>query len=243
MAELPATTWPHPASWRVWVKYFSIFSLTFSMQTRKWRWHVPQSKGLAFFFLSASGAVEEALKTAKSSAAAANKYAIFLLSCLSGCQPFAVRHSLYSSLAPAARARAGAVAGSMPDSSWRSNRTANKKVKQSDGRISMQFDVCVHLLLLLPLFCFPFSFFPHIPFDWISIWLQFFVSAGRYLIVEWLIVWVLLAFHVAHFVVSQSSCLQSSLGAVCFCNIDGWLDWQADELVCKILQSVCYACG
>lgn len=85
-------------SWRVRVKYFSIFSLTFSMQTRKWRWHVPQSKGLAFF-LSASGAVEEALKTAKSSAAAANKYAIFLLSCLSGCQPFAVCRSLYSSLA------------------------------------------------------------------------------------------------------------------------------------------------
>lgn len=159
-------------------------------------------------------AVEEALKTAKSSAAAANKYAIFLLSCLSGCQPFAV---LYSSLAllwvsqrqtstaPGARARA--VDGSMPDSSWRSNRMANKKVKQCDGRISMQFDVCVHLLLLL--LCFPFSFFPHIPFDWISIWLQFFVSAEWWHgeIVEWLIVWVLLGFHVAHFVVSQSSCL------------------------------------
>lgn len=129
-------------------------------------------------------AVEEALKTAKSSAAAANKYAIFLLSGLSGCQPFAV---LYSSLAlhwvsvsarPAPGARASAAAGSMPDSSWRSNRMANKKVKQCDGRISMQFDVCVHLLLLL--LCFPFSFFPHIPFDWISIWLQFFVSAERW---------------------------------------------------------------
>jgi len=37
-----------------------------------------------------SRAEEEALKTAKSSATAANKYAIFLLSCLSGCQSLPV---------------------------------------------------------------------------------------------------------------------------------------------------------
>lgn len=70
--------------------FFHIFTSAFSMQTRKWRWHVPQSKGLAFFlFFWSACAMEEALKTAKSSAAAANKYAIFLLSCLSGCQAFA----------------------------------------------------------------------------------------------------------------------------------------------------------
>lgn len=39
-------------------------------------------------------------------------------------------------------------------------------------------------------------------------------GTGRYLIVEWLIVWVLLGFHVAHFVVSQSSCLQSFFGCM-----------------------------
>jgi len=66
-------------------KYRSYFRphFPFSMQTRY---------GVDMFAKAnfSSQAKEEALKTAKSSAAAANKYAIFLLSCLSGCQSLPV---------------------------------------------------------------------------------------------------------------------------------------------------------
>lgn len=243
---------PHGHILRSWRDGWNIFPY-FPMQTRKWRWHVPQSKGLAFFFPSASWAVEEALKTAKSSAAAANKYAIFLLSCLSGCQPFAVRSILR--LPCQARTRSQS-----RSQSWSKSRcrfyAGFKLEKQQNGKQKSQTKRRTHInaiwclctsapsstiLLSFPLF-FHIFLLIEFQFDCSFLWARN-DGTGSYLIVEWLIVWVLLAFHVAHFVVSQSSCLQSSLGAVCFCNIDGWLDWQADELVCKILLNICYACG
>lgn len=139
---------------------------------------------LFFFFLFwfACKMEEEALKTAKSSAAAANKYAIFLLSCLSGCQPFFAvlrRCSLHQVwVSQRQTRRPGPGTEPAADSSCRiqvgfkQQNGANKKFKQSVGRISMQFDVCVHLLLfllfcLLPLLLRLFHFFTY------SFWLNF----------------------------------------------------------------------
>lgn len=145
---------------------------------------------LFFFFLFwfACTMEEEALKTAKSSAAAANKYAIFLLSCLSGCQPFFAVLRRSSPLQPAPglsqsapdpqTRRPGPGTKPAADSSCRiqvgfkQQNGANKKFKQSVGRISMQFDVCVHLLLLL-LYCLLPLLLRLLHFFTYSFWLNF----------------------------------------------------------------------
>lgn len=141
------------------------------------------------FFCPPVGAVEEALKTAKSSAAAANKYAIFLLSCLSGCQPFAVCRSLYSSLAlpgphplpePEQELEPELEQEPLPvlcriqvgEATERQTKKSNKATDAYQCNL-----MSVYICSFFYSFAFLSSFFPHIPFDWISIWLQFFVSA------------------------------------------------------------------
>lgn len=137
------------------------------------------------FFPSASWAVEEALKTAKSSAAAANKYAIFLLSCLSGCQPFAVRSILRLPCQARTRSQSRSQSWSQSWSKSRSRFYAGFKLeKQQNGKQKSQTKRRTHINAIWCLCTsapstvrLSFLFFPHIPFDWISIWLQFFVSA------------------------------------------------------------------
>lgn len=198
---------------------------------------------LFFFFLFwfACTMEEEALKTAKSSAAAANKYAIFLLSCLSGCQPFFAvlrRCSLHQVWVSQRQTRRPAdpdrepnrqpilVAGFKLDSSNRTGQTKNSN-KALDAYQCNLMSVYICSSFSSSASCHSFfvsSIFSHIPFDWISIWLQFFVSYG----------WE----------ISDSWMVNSLLGSVGLC-LGGFGMWlislSANRVVCKVFAEFVYA--